>query len=78
MSERARLLGVPNFSEGRNERVIGTLEITLGAEAEVLNVHSDAGHNRTVFTLTGQRRQLAEALVEGAGQAIGLIDMRKH
>lgn len=78
MSERARLLGVPNFSEGRNERVIGTLEITLGAEAEVLNVHSDAGHNRTVFTLTAQPRQLAGALVDGAGQAIGLIDMRKH
>jgi glutamate formiminotransferase len=78
MGKRARLLGVPNFSEGRSERVIDALQRTLGGEAEVLNVHSDAAHNRSVYTLAGQRQEIAEALVDGAEQAIELIDIRRH
>jgi glutamate formiminotransferase / 5-formyltetrahydrofolate cyclo-ligase len=78
MGDRARLLGVPNFSEGANERTIDTLERTLGARAEVLNVHRDPTHNRSVFTLAARRGDLAEALVAGAESAIELIDMRRH
>ena len=50
------LLTVPNFSEGRNERVVRALEATLGAHARLLNCHFDAEHNRCVFTLAADRR----------------------
>jgi glutamate formiminotransferase len=78
MGGRAHLLGVPNFSEGASERVIGALEATLARYAEVLNVHSDALHNRSVFTVAAEPAELARALLAGAEHAIALIDMRRH
>ena len=44
MSGEMPLVAVPNFSEGRNVRVIGALEATLSAHARVLNRHYDAQH----------------------------------
>jgi glutamate formiminotransferase / 5-formyltetrahydrofolate cyclo-ligase len=72
------LVGVPNFSEGRNPRVIGALEATLAAHARVLNRHYDAQHNRSVFTLAAEPSKLVEALVAGAAHAVDLIDLRSH
>ncbi len=81
MSEAASgptMLGVPNFSEGRNERVVRALEATLAARARMLNCHFDAAHHRCVFTLAGSSADLLGASVEGARQAIELIDLRRH
>jgi glutamate formiminotransferase len=72
------LVGVPNFSEGRSDRVIGALEATLGAHARVLNRHYDAHHNRCVFTIAAQADKLVEALLAGAAHALDLIDLRVH
>jgi glutamate formiminotransferase len=72
------LVGVPNFSEGRNERVIGALEATLGAHARVLNRHYDAQHNRSVFTIAAEPAELVEALIAGAAHALDLIDLRNY
>jgi glutamate formiminotransferase len=72
------LVAVPNFSEGRNIRVIGALEATLGAHARILNRHYDAQHNRCVFTMAAEQPKLIEALVAGAAHAIDLIDLRSH
>ena len=72
------LVAVPNFSEGRNTRVIGALEATLGSHARVLNRHYDAQHNRSVFTLAAPPEKLVEALVAGAAHALDLIDLRAH
>ena len=72
------LVGVPNFSEGRNERVIGTLEATLGAYARVLNRHFDGQHNRAVYTIAAEPPKLVEALFAGAEQAVEVIDMRHY
>jgi glutamate formiminotransferase len=72
------LVAVPNFSEGRNVRVIGALEGTLSAHARILNRHYDAQHNRCVFTMAAPPAKLAEALVAGAAHAIDLIDLRSH
>lgn len=72
------LLSVPNYSEGRNERVVDALEATLGSHARVLNVHFDGEHHRCVFTLAGNGEQLLAASVDGARHAIELIDMRDH
>jgi glutamate formiminotransferase len=74
----AQLLGVPNFSEGRNDRVIGALGATLSAHTRVLGVHYDPQHNRSVFTVAGAPAKLVEALVAGAEHALDLIDLRAH
>jgi glutamate formiminotransferase / 5-formyltetrahydrofolate cyclo-ligase len=44
----------------------------------VLDVHSDADHNRSVFTLIGEPQALADALIAGAREAVARIDMRTH
>jgi glutamate formiminotransferase / 5-formyltetrahydrofolate cyclo-ligase len=72
------LVAVPNFSEGRNQRVIGALEATLGAHARILNRHYDAQHNRSVFTMAAPPEDIAAALVAGAAHAVDLIDLRSH
>jgi glutamate formiminotransferase len=72
------LVAVPNFSEGRSERVIETLEATLGGCARVLNRHFDREHNRCVFTIAAEPSRLVDALVAGAEEAINVIDLRGH
>ena len=72
------LVGVPNFSEGRNERIIGALESTLAGRARVLNRHFDGQHNRSVYTLAAQPEKLVEALFAGAEHALDLIDLRGY
>jgi glutamate formiminotransferase/glutamate formiminotransferase/formiminotetrahydrofolate cyclodeaminase len=49
-----------------------------GTGASVLDVHSDADHNRSVFTLIGEPQELADALLAGAREAVARIDMRTH
>ena len=71
-------MAVPNFSEGRSERVIETLEATLGGCARVLNRHFDVEHNRCVFTIAGEPTRLVDALVAGAREALNVIDLRSH
>ncbi|HEY7268108.1 MAG TPA: hypothetical protein VH501_10465 [Solirubrobacterales bacterium] len=75
---RLPLVAVPNFSEGRSERVIGTLEATLAGDARVLNRHFDPEHNRCVFTIAAQPEKLVEALVAGAEEALNVIDLRGY
>jgi glutamate formiminotransferase/glutamate formiminotransferase/formiminotetrahydrofolate cyclodeaminase len=72
------LVGVPNFSEGRSERVIEALQATLGGHCTVLNVHADPQHNRSVFTLAARVEGLAAGMLAGAEHAMDLIDMRAH
>ena len=72
------LLSVPNFSEGRSERVVDALEASVASSARVLNCHFDSQHHRCVFTLAGDGDQLTAATVAGARHAIELIDMRVH
>jgi glutamate formiminotransferase len=72
------LLSVPNFSEGRSERVVGALGATLGGHARLLNTHTDREHNRSVYTLAGRGKELAAAAAAGAEHALELIDLRSH
>jgi glutamate formiminotransferase len=44
----------------------------------VLDVHSDADHNRSVFTLVGDDTSLVEALLAGIASARERIDLRRH
>jgi glutamate formiminotransferase len=72
------LESVPNFSEGRDRDTIEALRRALSAGADVLDVHSDADHNRSVFTLVGDDDGLVEALVAGIACARERIDLRRH
>jgi glutamate formiminotransferase len=72
------LEAVPNFSEGRDESTIKALEEALASHAEVLDVHADPDHNRSVFTLVGQDETLEQALVTAVETARRRIDLRVH
>ncbi|HET8861820.1 MAG TPA: hypothetical protein VFM94_01045 [Solirubrobacterales bacterium] len=74
---RPPLLAVPNVSEGRDARRIAALERSFVTGVELLDRHSDADHNRTVFTLAGPPEALTAALAAGAGAAAA-IDMEAH
>jgi glutamate formiminotransferase / 5-formyltetrahydrofolate cyclo-ligase len=71
----APVLAVPNLSEGRDAARIASLQEGFGGGVSLLDRHSDADHDRTVFTLAGEAASLAEALVRGAERAIEAIDM---
>ena len=72
------LESVPNFSEGRDARTIEALRSALSTHADVLDVHSDPDHNRSVFTLVGDDTSLVEALLAGIACARERIDLRSH
>jgi glutamate formiminotransferase / 5-formyltetrahydrofolate cyclo-ligase len=73
------LESVPNFSEGRDQATIDALAATLASGgARLLDVHADADHNRSVFTLVGSAEQLVESLVAGIRCAKARIDLRRH
>ncbi len=72
------LESVPNFSEGRDEATIDAIGSALGAHARLLDVHADADHNRSVFTLVGTEAELADALLAGIAVAVERIDLRTH
>jgi glutamate formiminotransferase len=72
------LLAVPNVSEGRDASRIEALQRAFTHGAELLDRHSDADHDRTVFTLAGSGAPLRDALVAGAEQAVETVDMTAY
>lgn len=72
------LLAVPNVSEGRDAALIEALAVAFSGGVELLDRHSDADHNRTVFTLAGAPGALVRALSRGATAAVEAIDMEAH
>jgi glutamate formiminotransferase / 5-formyltetrahydrofolate cyclo-ligase len=72
------LEAVPNFSEARERSTVKEIGRALGERAQLLDVHCDVDHNRTVFTLVGDERRLVDALVAGIGVARSRIDLRRH
>ncbi|HEY1450873.1 MAG TPA: hypothetical protein VGF47_07960 [Solirubrobacteraceae bacterium] len=72
----AILLAVPNVSEGRDAATIAQIGAAFAPrEVSLLDVHSDADHHRSVFTLTGAPSALADALVAGAAEAVRAVDV---
>src|SRR4051794_20403438 len=71
------LLSVPNVSEGNDRRVVDSIGAAF-APARLLDVHSDPDHGRSVFTLAARQGVLAEALLEGAREAVARIDVGGH
>ena len=71
---------VPNFSEGRNMKVIDSIaeSIRQSGGVKVLNVDPGAATNRTVITFAGSPEDVTEAAFQGVKRAGELIDMRQH
>ena len=70
------LLAVPNVAEGSDEAKLVELGHAFTRGATLLDRHTDADHDRTVFTLaTWSAGGLREALVAGAAEAVETIDM---
>lgn len=73
------LLAVPNVSEGRDAATIAAVASAFADDAgggvRALDIHSDADHHRSVFTLAGRPDALVDALVRGARVALERIDV---
>jgi glutamate formiminotransferase len=72
------LESVPNVSEGRDLAVIAAVGQAFAGRADVLDIHSDADHHRSVYTLVADELELADALLAGIATAAELIDLREH
>ena len=71
---------VPNFSEGRDKKVIDQIvaEIAAVEGVKVLDVDPGEATNRTVVTFVGSPEAVVEGAFAGVKAAGELIDMRHH
>lgn len=70
---------VPNFSEGRRKEVIDAIAAEARSRnVKVLDIESDADHNRSVLTFAGSPEAVKEAVLAVSAKAIELIDLNKH
>ena len=69
---------VPNVSEGRDAAAIDEIGRAFASRGTLLDVHADADHHRSVFTLVADPEPLVESLVAGIALALELIDLRAH
>ena len=70
---------VPNVSEGRRADAIDAIRTAAsGPDVAVVDVSSDASHNRSVITLVGTGDGVVAAAIRLAGAAIEHIDLRTH
>ena len=71
---------VPNFSEGRNKKVINAIVEAIKSVdgVEVLDVDPGFDTNRTVITFIGEPEAVLEGAFRGIKKASELIDMSKH
>src|SRR5437588_10730773 len=71
---------VPNFSEGRDEKIIQQITdaIKSAEGVSLLDVDPGATTNRTVVTFVGSPEAAVEAAFCGIKKAAELVDMRKQ
>ncbi|MDD6154179.1 MAG: glutamate formimidoyltransferase [Eubacteriales bacterium] len=71
---------IPNISEGRRQDVIGACaDAVRGVPGcTVLDVQSDASHNRSVITYIGDAKAVEDATIALAAKAAELIDLNHH
>ncbi|MDP6235978.1 MAG: glutamate formimidoyltransferase, partial [Candidatus Poseidoniia archaeon] len=71
---------VPNFSEGRDRKVIDTIAAAISAVegAEVLDIDMGGETNRTVVTFVAPPESVGDAAFAGVAKAAELIDMSSH
>lgn len=71
---------VPNFSEGRDRKVITALQTAVESVSGVLllNTTADPDHNRCVLTFTGSPAAVGDAALTAVGAAARTIDLITH
>lgn len=71
---------VPNFSEGRRQEVIAAIAAAIAEvkDVHVLDIESDADHNRSVITFVGSPDGVVEAAFRATAQAATAIDLDQH
>ncbi len=70
---------VVNISEGRDAAKIAALaDAARSTGAAVLDIHTDADHNRSVLTLAGRPLEVAPAVEALAAACIELLDIASH
>ena len=71
---------VPNFSEGRRAEVLEAIAAALRAHPSVqlLDIESDADHNRSVFTLVAPPEAMVPAMFDAIKTAAMLINLDHH
>src|SRR6266576_6486463 len=71
---------VPNFSEGRRPEVVAAIRDAIAGVkgVSVLDVSSDASHNRTVITFIAPVESAVEAAFAGIKAAAERIDLCQH
>jgi glutamate formiminotransferase / 5-formyltetrahydrofolate cyclo-ligase len=70
---------VPNFSEGREERVVAAIVAAMRMDGvHLLDWTMDADLNRSVVTIVGGPAAVLESAIRGAGKAAELIDLTRQ
>ncbi len=71
---------IPNVSEGRRPEIVAAIAdaIRQVAGVRLLDHSSDPSHNRSVFTLVGDARGVANAVLALFERAVEDIDLRLH
>ena len=80
MNSKQLIECVPNFSEGRDMKIIDqiTSEIESVEGVKLLDVDPGKATNRTVVTFVGEPQPVIEAAAKAIKKAAELIDMSKH
>ncbi|HEV3141291.1 MAG TPA: glutamate formimidoyltransferase [Vicinamibacterales bacterium] len=71
---------VPNVSEGRRPEAVAAMADAVRAVPGVrlLDVQSDASHNRSVFTMAGDAAGVERAVLALVERAVADVDLRAH
>ncbi len=71
---------VPNFSEGRDRRVVDRIiDAILSVPGLCLmDMEMDEDHNRSVVTFVGEKEKVGEGALRAIGKAAELIDLTRH
>ncbi len=71
---------VPNFSEGRDSTVVEAIRNAIAdvKGVAILDVSSDASHNRSVITFVAPVETAVDAALAGMREAAARIDLNRH
>lgn len=79
MRHTARILCVPNFSEGRDEATIHAIaEAAASAGVRVHHLSWDYDHHRMVLAFSGTPAQVKRAVLRAGAVAVQRIDLTRH